>query len=125
MIALAPRTAVALFIVVSSVILAAIATPSRAAPSAQLWERWTRHDPASQLRVDHAAWTTLLSEHVIPVANGITRVRYSAIAGEARAQLDEYLRTLQRIPISTARRGSGSSRFSAGELILRAFSAAA
>lgn len=105
MIALAPRAVAAARSLLGIVILSAtFATTSPAAPSAQTWERWTRHDSASQLRVDHTAWTTLLAAHVVPGADGINRLRYAAIAGEARALLDDYLGTLQRVPISTARR---------------------
>ena len=31
-----------------------------AAPEAELWARWTAHDPASTATIDHSAWDGLL-----------------------------------------------------------------
>ena len=37
-------------------LLLLFAVPAAAAPNAELWERWTAHDPASTRTVDHSAW---------------------------------------------------------------------
>ena len=31
-----------------------------AAPEAELWERWTAHDPASAAAIDHGRWNALI-----------------------------------------------------------------
>lgn len=71
-----------------------------AAPKAELWERWTRHDPQSTLRVDHDAWDALLRAHVHPANDGIHRVDYRAFTGEAGQRLDDYLAALAGTPVS-------------------------
>ena len=42
-------------------LLAGALAPAAAAPRAELWERWTAHDPRSQATVDHAAWGRVLA----------------------------------------------------------------
>lgn len=71
-----------------------------AAPRAVPWPRWERHDPASTLGVDHAAWATFLGRQVRPAPDGINRVDYAAVRGEDRRLLDGYLALLAAIPVS-------------------------
>ncbi|SEA81124.1 DUF547 domain-containing protein [Rubrimonas cliftonensis] len=68
------------------------------APDAKLWERWTAHDPASPLTVDHGPWDALLRRHLVD-APGVNRVRYAAFTAADRAALDAYLAALQATPV--------------------------
>jgi hypothetical protein len=76
------------------------AAPALAGPEAELWQRWTAHDPSSDRRVDHDAWGALLSVLSREGPDGVRRVDYGAITGETRTKLDRYLETLQAVPVS-------------------------
>jgi hypothetical protein len=72
-----------------------------AAPRADLWPRWQKHDPASTQQIDHHRWDAFLKRYlVVPHPTGINRVRYAAVAPEDRQGLKDYLQYLQRLPIS-------------------------
>ena len=61
------------------------------APSAEPWDRWTRHDPANARSVDHAAWNRFLARYVVAGADGINRVAYGRAGADDRAALGSYL----------------------------------
>ena len=65
-----------------------------AAPEADLWERWTEHDPASTATVDHGPWSRLLARFVRPGPDGANRFAYAEIDAAARAALDAYVASL-------------------------------
>ena len=46
----------------------------RAAPQAELWARWTAHDPASEITGDHGTWNRFLQTYVVPGIDGVNRV---------------------------------------------------
>jgi Protein of unknown function, DUF547 len=88
---------VAIFIVTSS--------PLHAAPKAELWPRWEKHDPANKQRIDHGLWDQFLKKNLVaPHPSGINRVRYARVAPEDRIALKEYLKNLQSLPISSYNR---------------------
>ncbi|MEC9346143.1 MAG: DUF547 domain-containing protein [Pseudomonadota bacterium] len=60
------------------------------APSADPWERWLRHDPASTTVVDHALLDMVLERHVSRGVDGIARVDYRALR-TGRQPLDAYV----------------------------------
>jgi len=76
------------------------ATAAMAAPSADLWKRWTTHDPASTLGIDHQPWDGLLKRFVEPASDGINRVAYGRVGPADRQKLRDYLQALSRIEIS-------------------------
>ncbi|MGE0725256.1 MAG: DUF547 domain-containing protein [Alphaproteobacteria bacterium] len=84
---------------IASLILLLLAGTAAAAPRADLWERWTRHGPASARTVDHGAWDALLKAHVVAGPDGIHRVRYGAFSPADRAALAGYLAALQAVPV--------------------------
>ena len=86
--------------------LPGIGSGSLFAPSAELWERWTAHDPASGARVDHAAWDGLLAQYLEPHASGANRFDYGGLATSRteRAQLSAYLARLSATPVSSLNR---------------------
>jgi hypothetical protein len=69
------------------------------APNADLWERWSAHNPANSERIDHSAWNDFLSRYVVPGPNDSTRVRYAGVTPADRAALDQYLEALGEISI--------------------------
>lgn len=59
-----------------------------AAPGADLWPRWQKHDPAGAQKIDHSDWERFLKKYLVaPHPSGINRVRYGAVAPEDRAAL--------------------------------------
>ena len=71
------------------------ALPVQAAPKAELWPRWTAHEPASTLAVDHAAWGRFLGTYLSRGPDGIARVAYGRVTQADRASLQAYLAALQ------------------------------
>ena len=69
--------------------------PALAAPAADLWPRWTAHDPVSTISVDHGAYAALLERYVTRHDDAINRVRYAALLAEARPALDCYVASLE------------------------------
>jgi Protein of unknown function, DUF547 len=76
-----------------------------AAPKAELWPRWEKHDPASKQRIDHSLWEKFLKKNLVaPHASGINRVRYASVVPEDRKALRDYLKNLQSLPVSSYNR---------------------
>lgn len=73
---------------------------AQAAPRAELWERWTAHDPQSARQIDHSAWEMLLMRYLRIGADGVHRVAYSVVTPADRRALDGYISELSRVPIS-------------------------
>ena len=65
-----------------------------AAPQAELWARWTAHDPAATTTIDHRRWSHFLAKYVVDSRAGIHRVRYGGVSGEAHAALAAYIHDL-------------------------------
>lgn len=70
-----------------------------AAPKAELWERWTAHQPDSTEQIDHRNWDRFLKTYVVKDGD-LNRVRYGAVNGKDRQSLDAYIRQLQDTAIS-------------------------
>ena len=73
---------------------------AQAAPKAELWARWQKHDAASGQKIDHGAWDRLLKQYVVSHPSGINRVRYQDFRAEDQQLLKNYLQSLQGISIS-------------------------
>jgi Protein of unknown function, DUF547 len=84
-----------------ALVLLLIAGTAAAAPKAELWERWSAHDPHSTRQVDHAAWGAFLARYVRIGGDGVHRVAYSRVTPADRAALDDYIAGLARLPISS------------------------
>jgi hypothetical protein len=73
-----------------------------AAPKADLWPRWQKHDPASTQAIDHKAWDAFLKKYLVaPHPSGINRVSYAKVAPEDRTALVKYVRRLESVVISS------------------------
>ncbi|HEX4870711.1 MAG TPA: DUF547 domain-containing protein [Nevskiaceae bacterium] len=79
---------------------AALAPRVAAAPKPVLWARWEPYQAGSRLSVDHSAWDELLARFHRRGADGIARLAYAEIDGEANARLQFYLQELERVPVS-------------------------
>ncbi|HSK29191.1 MAG TPA: DUF547 domain-containing protein [Candidatus Limnocylindria bacterium] len=78
---------------------------AQAAPRSELWPRWQKHDPASTQKIDHGVWDKFLKQYVVaPHPSGIHRVRYQAVTPEDFNSLKDYLKSMQRVTISTYNR---------------------
>jgi hypothetical protein len=97
-----------LMILIRAMVVLAIwvgATQAEAAPRAELWVRWQKHDATNKENIDHSAWERFLKKYLVaPHPSGINRVRYAVAAPEDRAALESYLRNLQNLPISAYNR---------------------
>lgn len=71
-----------------------------AAPAAELWPRWQKHDPASTRTIDHSVWQGFLEKYVAAHPSGVNRFRYGDVAKEDRSALDGYIARLEKLPIS-------------------------
>lgn len=76
--------------------LASVAT---AAPSAELWQRWQKHEPANQATIDHADWGKFLKRY-ISTEDGVNLLDYGAVSGADRQLLGSYLARLRGTAIS-------------------------
>lgn len=87
---------------------------ARAAPSAELWRRWTAHDPASTLAIDHSAWDRLVRLYRIGTGRigsgrvgsgeGIARFAYASLKARDQPAIEGYIASLAEVPISTFNR---------------------
>lgn len=71
-----------------------------AAPKADLWDRWTMHDAASSLQIEHRAWSNLLQLYLRPGPDGVNRFAYGEVSVSDRRLLDEYIDRLAQTAIS-------------------------
>lgn len=74
------------------------------APRADLWPKWSAHDPASTASVDHAAWAAFLKTYVKPDKAGVNRVAYGAVTDADKKALHGYLVALRRVDVPALNR---------------------
>ena len=70
------------------------------APSQDLWDRWSRHDPNALMTIDHRIWNDFLQRYVVEGADGVNRVAYARVSEPDRRALDAYIGSLVATPIS-------------------------
>jgi Protein of unknown function, DUF547 len=90
------RRPLTLFVALSAVLAATVA---QAAPRAELWDRWTAHDPVSVRHIDHAEWDAFLKRYLRIGADGVHLVAYSEVTSADRARLDDYIASLGAVAI--------------------------
>lgn len=83
-------------VLVAGVVMAGSAV---AAPKAELWQRWERHDPASTLEIDHRQFAVFLRDYLEVGPDGLNRVAYARVGAEGRAMLDAYISSLSTTPV--------------------------
>jgi hypothetical protein len=100
--ALLPRYggAVIRWLLIAVVPLLAAVAPAAGAPKAELWERWSAHDPDSTETVDHAPWSALLAARLKRAEAGPNRFDYAGVADIEKAALAAYLERLAAVAVS-------------------------
>jgi hypothetical protein len=81
----------------------ALARPALAAPKAEPWPLWEKHDAASTATVDHTPWGRFLATHRREGTDGIARVAYRAAKADAPA-LEADIARLAMVRVSTLNR---------------------
>ena len=84
--------------------VATIAIPARAAPKAEPWPLWEKHDQNATTTIDHAPWGRFLAAHRREGTDGIARLAYKAAQAD-RPALDADIARLAALPISRFNRG--------------------
>ncbi len=73
----------------------------KAAPEADLWTRWTKHQSNSVQKINHKQWATFLDRNLITNdKSNIYLVPYSRVRNKDRKILQNYLKYLENINIS-------------------------
>ena len=73
----------------------------KAAPEADLWARWTKHQSNSVQKINHKQWATFLDRNLITNdKSNIHLVPYSQVTNKDRKILQNYLKYLENINIS-------------------------
>ena len=76
----------------------------KAAPKAELWERWRANDPASGQEPDYAGLDELLAAHLRDPADdplGLARFDYAGASAAERGRLEEFNRALAGLEVSS------------------------
>ena len=63
-------------------------------------QHWLAHKADSTETMDHSLWSGLLKRHVVAGKDGINRVRYAALATDAKATLDIYVAQLEATDVT-------------------------
>jgi hypothetical protein len=87
-----------------TILAAFLAAAALAAPKAELWEVWERHQPDSTAAVDHGSWQDFLSKYVSAAPDGVNRVDYQGVTPADRASLERYLAQLQATAVTKLNR---------------------
>ena len=89
-----------LIILLSAVFISANAF---AAPKAELWARWQKHDSKSAVTLSHKAWDDFLNANISP-ADGIHLLNYGGVSANDKKMLDDYLTMLSKTAVSSFNR---------------------
>jgi Protein of unknown function, DUF547 len=68
---------------------------SSGAEAASPAEEFAKHTPGSTRTIDHTAWTKLLGTYVMPLADGVNRVRYADFKQNGHVALKAYVKSLE------------------------------
>ena len=78
--------------------------PAVAAPAAELWDIWTKHDEASQQIIDHGDFQRFLNSYLVSRPGDTNLVDYARVSERDKGKLDAYINKLSDTPISTFNR---------------------
>ncbi len=79
---------------VAAVAASTLTRPALAGPPADLWPRWTAHNPDSSRRIDHGDWADLLDRYLTMGPDSITLFDYGAVTATDRQKLKAYIQRL-------------------------------
>ncbi len=88
------------FLLAVGLVFLGACTAAEAAPRAELWPRWTAHDPNSSVTVDHSAWSDWLARHNVAAPDGSRRLTYANVAADDRRRLGAYIERLAGTAVS-------------------------
>lgn len=71
------------------------------APKADLWKRWTAHQPGATGTIGYGAWDRFLKTYVKPVRGGANEMRYGRVSQADRGRLKAFLKKLSGVPVSS------------------------
>jgi hypothetical protein len=91
-------------LILTLLLMFSITSSLLAAPEADLWERWTAHDPASNVRIDHRRWGELLRQYLYVSEDRIHLFAYGKVSEADRDKLNRYIDRLSQTPISSYNR---------------------
>merc|ERR1711916_116803 len=78
---------------------------SFAAPKADLWQIWKKHNASNTQTIDHTLWDNFLKENLITThSSGIYRFDYTNVSKKQRVLLQTYLKNMQNTNISNFNR---------------------
>lgn len=93
------------FAIIAAILAACAAFPAVSAPRAELWPRWTEHDPSSTVRIDNSRWTDFLAGYLeISVDGTANRLAYAEVSSEDAENLDAYIDDLERVRVGELNR---------------------
>ena len=81
-------------------LLQCVAGAAAAAPEAELWERWTAHDPGATATIDHSEWSAFLSRYLSVRDSAPNRMAYDEVSAADKKRLDGYLSSMSAVSIS-------------------------
>lgn len=81
-----------------------LASAAFAAPKADLWPVWDKHNPESTATIDHGLWQSFLATYVEAGHEGVNRVDYGAVTEADAKKLERYLEKLQSTDITSFNR---------------------
>lgn len=96
------RPMLQIFAILLSALL--VTSPLQAAPSAELWQKWTQHDANSSETINHDIWNSLLNRYVTLDKSNINLFAYKAVSATDRQSLKQYLNALSEVSISRLNR---------------------
>lgn len=92
-------------ITLALLLLFSIASNLQAAPRAELWQRWTVHDTASSVDIDHHLWSELLRKYIKPGDDTVNRFAYGSVSKTDKNKLNRYIDQLSKTPVGQHNRG--------------------
>ena len=68
--------------------------------TADEFDRWRVNNPLSEVRVAHHVWDEILARYVVAGDDGVNRFDYANVSDEHRAQLNDYITSLEKITVT-------------------------
>jgi hypothetical protein len=69
------------------------------APSSDLWDMWSQHDPSSATVVDHSLWDDFLTRNIVQTEGQPNSIAYGAVSTADRATLGQYINSLSQMGV--------------------------
>ena len=84
--------------------VALAAKPGASAPKSELWDRWTKHDAASNAQVENTSWQAFLDACLKDDPNGLNKINYVGVTPEEQKFVDDYVTQLSGVAVSKLNR---------------------